>query len=116
MRGALLLVVVLGVLHSSTAFDWKPCSNSSEYADIKEVTLTPEEPAAGDTVNFAIKGTASAMQLSSKCRVLELQPLSDAHQSLARKDVCSRGVTMAGCCNHHCICRHSSLACGQHSL
>jgi hypothetical protein len=58
MRCALLLVLVLGLLSSSTAFDWKPCSDSSKYADIKEVTLTPEEPSAGVTVSFAIHGTA----------------------------------------------------------
>lgn len=44
----------------ATCFSWKPCQDApkSLYADIKAVTLTPEEPAAGDTVHFAIDGTA----------------------------------------------------------
>ncbi len=44
----------------ANAFSWQPCQGTplSPYADIKEVSLTPEDPAAGDTVHFAIDGTA----------------------------------------------------------
>lgn len=44
----------------ASAFDWKPCADApkSPYADIEKVSLSPEEPAAGDTVHFAIDGTA----------------------------------------------------------
>lgn len=49
----------LGATGSTHAFDWKPCqdaSTASHYADIDNVSLKPEEPAAGDTVHFAISG------------------------------------------------------------
>lgn len=49
----------LGATGSTNAFDWKPCpdaSAASPYADIDNVSLDPEEPAAGDTVHIAITG------------------------------------------------------------
>lgn len=57
-QAAVILICLLG---SSMAFDWNPCQNEatpSHYADIENVTLQPEEPAAGDTVHFGIKGQA----------------------------------------------------------
>lgn len=63
LRAVFCLAVVYCLLHTSAAFDWQPCSDSSKYADIKNVSLTPEEPAAGDTVKFEVHGTASARQL-----------------------------------------------------
>lgn len=61
------LALVACLLQTSTAFDWQPCSDSSKTADIKNVSLTPEEPAAGDTVKFIVDGTASARQLFTAC-------------------------------------------------
>lgn len=66
-RFALCLALVACLLHTSAAFDWQPCSDSSKTADISEVSLTPEEPAAGDTVKFVVDGTASARQLLTIC-------------------------------------------------
>ena len=54
---AAALVLLLGV-QSAFAFSWQPCGEGK--ADISTVSLTPESPEPGVTVQFAIKGTASA--------------------------------------------------------
>ena len=51
------LLVLLGV-QSAFAFSWQPCGEGK--ADISTVSLTPESPEPGVTVQFAIRGTASA--------------------------------------------------------
>ena len=66
-RVVICLALLACLLHSSAAFDWQPCSDSSKTADINKVSLTPEEPAAGDTVKFLVDGTASAPQLHVFC-------------------------------------------------
>lgn len=62
-RVVICLALLACLLHTSAAFDWQPCSDSSKTADIDKVSLTPEQPAAGDTVKFLVDGTASARQL-----------------------------------------------------
>lgn len=62
-RVVICLALLACLLHTSAAFDWQPCSDSSKTADIDKVSLTPEQPAAGDTVKFLVDGTASAHQL-----------------------------------------------------
>jgi len=54
---AVALVCLLGI-QSTSAFSWQPCGEGK--ADISTVSLTPESPEPGVTVQFAIKGTASA--------------------------------------------------------
>lgn len=59
MAFARAVIIAAFLLGSTNAFDWKPCqdaSTASPYADINKVSLKPEEPAAGDTVHFAIGG------------------------------------------------------------
>ena len=53
-----LLVLTVALLQCASAFEWQSCGEGK--ADIKTVTLTPESPAPGVTVQFAIKGIASA--------------------------------------------------------
>lgn len=53
-----VLVTTCTILQTCQAMTWKPCAVGQ--ADIHKVTLSPDPPAPGDTVNFTIVGKAQA--------------------------------------------------------
>ena len=60
--GIAAALICLIEAQTAFAFSWQPCGEGK--ADISTVSLTPESPEPGVTVQFAIKGTASALPVA----------------------------------------------------
>ena len=51
-------LVCLALLHSCSAFSWKPCEDAESKSSVNTVSLSPESPYPGSTAEFRIDATA----------------------------------------------------------
>ena len=64
MKAYVPLLLLLALVHTSAAFEWKTCADGQ--ADVTHVSLSPDPPKAGDTINFSIDADSSASTAISR--------------------------------------------------
>ena len=58
-------LVCLALLHSCSAFSWKPCEDAESKSSVNSVSLSPESPYPGSTAKFRIDATAGILMHGS---------------------------------------------------
>lgn len=81
------VVLIIGLLQSCHGMDWKICDGStSANSDVKTVTLKPDPPPPGSTLEFEVKGVSSELFTKSKSSICSdfcmhsLRESSSVHQ------------------------------------
>ena len=54
-------LICLALLHSCSAFSWKPCADAESKSSVNSVSLSPESPYPGSTAKFRIDATAGTL-------------------------------------------------------
>lgn len=70
MRACIPLILVLALMQSSSAFEWKTCADGQ--ADVTHVSLSPDPPKAGDTIQFSIDADSSTSAMRDQPKVERL--------------------------------------------